>query len=342
MRALLVGCGGISRTWLEAVQALPAIEMVGLVDLEDSEARNLADHFNLNVSTGVSLTKLLEETKPDVVFDCTVPQAHFDVTITVLKAGCHVFGEKPMADTLEQAHKMISVAEESGKVYAVMQNRRYNPNIRRLRDFLASNVLGTVTTIDADFYIAPRFGGFREHMPHVLIKDMAIHTFDAARFLSQASPQAVYCHEWNPTGSWYDQDAAAIAIFEMTNNLTFSYRGSWCAEGLRTPWACEWRITGTKGSVYWDGEDEFRAEVVEDDSGFLSTYKPVEVADTRTGDFLSGHHSALKAFLAALEQDEEPETICTDNIKSLAMVLGAVESATLKQRIQMAEASLSS
>ena len=333
MKALLVGCGGISETWLKAVQAIPAIELVALVDLDENEARRRANQFELNVATGVDLRKTIDKVKPDVVFDCTVPQAHFSVTLTALAAGCHVFGEKPMADSFEQATKMIEAADKAGRVYAVIQNRRYKPNLRRLRQFLSTGAVGTLTTIDADFYIAPRFGGFREHMAHVIVKDMAIHTFDAARFLSQESPQAVYCHEWNPTGSWYDQDAAAVAIFEMTNNVTFSYRGSWCAEGLRTSWASKWRVVGTKGSVSWNGEDEFKAEVVQDDAGFLSTYASRRVPETISEAFLSGHHRALEACVAALDKGENPETICTDNVKSLAMVLGAVESTTTRQRV---------
>ncbi len=54
-------------------------------------------------------------------------------------------------------------------------------------------------------------------MTHVLLLDMAIHTFDAARLISSADPVGVYCHEWNPAGSWYDRDASAAAIFEMSN-----------------------------------------------------------------------------------------------------------------------------
>ena len=94
-------------------------------------------------------------------------------------------------------------------------------------------------------------------MAHVLIKDMAIHTFDAARFITSQNPKSVYAMEWNPEGSWYSRDASAAAIFEMTGNVIFNYRGSWCSEGHRTPWESEWRILGTKGSIRWDGNTNY-------------------------------------------------------------------------------------
>ena len=50
-------------------------------------------------------------------------------------------------------------------------------------------------------------------MPHVLLLEMAIHTFDAARLILGADPVSVYCKEWNPPGSWYKQNASAVAIF---------------------------------------------------------------------------------------------------------------------------------
>jgi predicted dehydrogenase len=90
--------------------------------------------------------------------------------------------------------------------------------------------------------MGPHFGGFRESMRHVLLLDMAIHTFDAARFLSGEDALAVYCHETNPRGTWYEHGASATAVFEMTNGVTFTYRGSWCAEGLGTGWGADWRI----------------------------------------------------------------------------------------------------
>ncbi len=70
----------------------------------------------------------------------------------------------------------------------MIQNRRYIANVRRIRRFLDSGAIGTPTSIHCDFFIAPHFGGFREEMGHVLLLDMAIHTFDAARFMVNGEP----------------------------------------------------------------------------------------------------------------------------------------------------------
>jgi predicted dehydrogenase len=204
-----------------------------------------------------------------------------------------------------------------------------------LQRFLASGALGRITTLHSDFFIGAHFGGFREQMKHVLLLDMAVHTFDAARMLTGADPQTVLCHEWNPPGSWYDHTASAVAIFEMTEGMVATYRGSWCAEGLNTPWNSNWRIIGERGSVTWDGEEGFAAEVVTDTGAFFSETEPVKIPEAVNPDKTDGHASILREFLNCVETGATPETACADNLKSLAMVFQAIESAEQGKRISI-------
>ena len=336
LTAVLVGCGGISRTWLRTLVTLDDVRLVALVDLDRDVAEARAEEFALeDVEIRTDLVGTLDEHRPDIVFDCTVPPAHHGVTLSALERGCHVLGEKPLAESLDHAREMVGAAEASGRLYAVMQNRRYDPNIRRLRAFMASGTLGRITTVNCDFYIGAHFGGFRDHMPHVLLVDMAIHTFDAARFLMGADPQAVYCHEWNPPGSWYDRDASAVAVFEMSEGIVYTYRGSWCAEGLNTSWESHWHVIGERGSVTWDGADGYRAQVVAGEGGFFSDWEDVDVPPFAEPGKVGGHDGAIREFVASVRTGQIPETICTDNIKSLAMVFGAVESAETGRRVQV-------
>ncbi|MFN2109989.1 MAG: Gfo/Idh/MocA family protein [Anaerolineae bacterium] len=338
VKALLVGCGGISRTWLNAIKTIPEVTLVGLVDLREEAAQARAVEFGwTDALIETDVTAALDLTHPDVVFDCTVPEAHHDVTLMSLQHGCHVLGEKPLADTLEHARSMVAAAQAAGKLYAVIQNRRYDTNIRRLKHFLDSGALGRITTVNSDFYIGAHFGGFRDQMKHVLLVDMAIHTFDMARLLTGADAHAVYCYEWNPAGSWYDHDASAIATFEMSGGLVYSYRGSWCAEGLNTTWECAWRIIGEKGTVLWDGATDFKAQVIVRRGGFFSEWDSVDVPHYENPDKTGAHSGVIREFVRCVQTGGMPETICTDNIKSLAMVFGAVESAESHTRIQIAD-----
>jgi predicted dehydrogenase len=333
LKIVVVGCGSISNNWFNAVKGLADVSIVGVVDLvEAAAAQKKQEHHLVEARIGTDVEAMIRNGDPDIVFDCTVPRARASVVRAALKHGCHVLSEKPMATSLEEARSLVHAAEKANRFFAVMQNRRYDPRIRALRAFLDSKAIGEPTTVNGDFYIGPHFGGFRDTMPHVLLLDMAIHSFDQARLISGADPVAVYCHEWNPRGSWYERDASAIALFEMSNGIVYTYRGSWCAEGLSTSWECNWRVVGTQGSVTWDGADRFHAQAVEKDEGWIRPMEDLNVpvpSETKR----EGHTTCIHDFLACVKAGRAPETICTENIKSLAMVLAAIESAQCGQRI---------
>jgi predicted dehydrogenase len=279
----------------------------------------------------------LAGTNAEAVFDVTIPAAHESVVVHSLQAGKHVLGEKPMSETLDSAKRMVAAARQSGKTYAVTQNYRYNPAIRSLKSFLTSGQIGPVQEAHAEFYIGAHFGGFRDEMDYPLILDMSIHTFDAARFLTGANPVSVYCHSFNPKRSWYKGDASAIAIFEMSDGIVFSYRGSWCSEGQNTSWNSNWRILGGKGAVTWDGsegsDEAFNAHSVKPDAPkkFMLDQQTLSVPILPQPH--TGHSALMHEFVSAIRENRKPETDCEDNIKSLAMVLAAVESAKTGKKV---------
>jgi predicted dehydrogenase len=327
-RVLLVGCGGVSAAWLRTLTAMPEVQIVGLVDLREESARQRAEELGLKgVRIGSDLAGMLAAARPEVVCDCTVPEAHLAVGLAALGAGCHLFAEKPMADSMENARRILAAAARSGRLHAVMQNRRYEPHILRVRALLASGELGELTTLNGDFYIGAHFGGFRDQMQHPLLLDMAIHSFDQARFISGRDAEAVYCREWNPAGSWYAHGASAVAVFEMTGGVVYTYRGSWCAEGLNTSWECQWRGVMTRGGFLWDGAGEVRAERVSGPSKFTSPTEPLPVPESSLPEKERGHSGAIREFFRCLREGRTPQTAGTDNIRSLAMVFAAIESA---------------
>ena len=336
IKGILVGCGGISQTWLRALGELDSVELVAMVDIVEEAAQERASQFGYEgILITDTLEKALELTGPEVVFNCTIPDAHYDVSMKALDHGCHVLTEKPLAASMQSASEMVSAAEDARRILAVIQNRRYHPHLRKLRHLLEIGGLGQITTCNSDFYLGAHFGGFRDHMEHVLLLDMAIHTFDAARLITGEDPLSVYCKEWNPTGSWYDRDASAIAIFEMTNGVVYTYRGSWCAEGRNTSWEAQWRVVAENGTAEWDGFESVMADRVVESTGFMSDLEPVAADDYDPGTKVGGHSGVISEFVSCVRKGGVPETVASDNIKSLAMVFGAIESAQVGRPVEI-------
>ena len=328
MKALLVGAGGMGRAWGRNLKEEGLL--AGWVDVREGAAADAARGAELDIPTGTDLDDLLDHVAPDFVVDVTAPEAHHDVTLLALSRGVPVIGEKPMATSMAKARSMVEASERAGKLYMVSQSRRYDAGLVAYRRLVER--LGPLGILQADFMIGAHFGGFRDEMASVLLVDMAIHTFDEARFLSGADPVSVYAEEYSPSWSWYGGDACANCLFEMSNGLRFAYRGSWCAEGLPTSWDGDWRAVGPKGSAMWEKNGTPCAEVVAGDEGFQRPVERVEEAPTPIDGGIKG---SLREFLRALETGETPQGECHDNIKSLAMVFAAVESARRGERVRV-------
>lgn len=340
-QVVLVGCGGISRAWMRAIQKFYAdhVTIVGVVDLHESAARALVEEFELTeAKIGTDLESMLALVKPNLVFNCTIPAAHYVTCRQALEAGCHVLVEKPVAESLTQAVALEAFSRKVGKKLAVIQNRRFIPHQQVVKDLLAGETIGKLHTICADFFLAPHFGGFREEMNHVLLLDMGIHTFDQARFLTGSRPESVFCHEFNPTGSWFTHGASAMAIFTMDNGAVFNYRGSWCAQGGKTNWNAEWRLIGERGTILWDGGSGIKVEVVENPTigkGPMDEPRLLEVPKADEDPANQAHAGVIGDFLRAIREGGTAATEVQDNIHSLAMVEAAVLSAQQALRIDI-------
>ena len=322
-KVVVAGCGGMSNAWIDYAMERADTEIVGLVDIKLEFADKMKEKKGLACGTFTDLAEAIAATGANVVFDVTIPASHYQVASTALQAGCHVFGEKPLAETMEQCNEIVRLSERTGRAHAVMQNRRFDPRIRSLRRLVDSGRIGKVGFIGADFFIGAHFGGFRDAMDSPLLLDMAIHTFDQARLISGADPVSVYCHEFNPAGSWYAGNASAICIFEMSDGSVFNYRGSWCAEGAPTSWEAQWRVIGDKGTAIWDGHGAPYAELVApgpQDGKFIKDYVRIDSeAPSEEEEANTGHRGCLEEMFRSLAEDRPAETDCRDNRYSMAM-----------------------
>ena len=331
LRSVLVGCGGMGTNWSRILSRRDDIEIFGLVDINTDAARRLSQQVSLDVEIFEDLEVAISSISPDVVLDTSIPETRRRLAGLALEAGCHVLCEKPLAASMQEAEDLVQLAGSNERTLAVMQNRRYLPGSAQVRDLINSGAIGEIGLVCADFFIGAHFGGFRDSMENILLLDMAIHTFDQARYMTGLDCEAAYCHEFNTPGSWYQGNASAFCIFEMNGNVPFCYRGSWSAEGASTTWESSWRIVGSKGTLLWDGAAPPVVEQVAQTTGFTRATERV-VSQLVWGDRLSAHAGCLDEMVRALNAGTQPMTSAADNIKSLGMVFAAIDSASTNAR----------
>jgi predicted dehydrogenase len=320
LRVVLIGAGPMGRLWAAAIAEHPEATLVGWVDLAKERVTQGIDALGLgDVAVEADLDAALESLRPDFVVDAATPDSHHEITRRCLDRGIAVLGEKPMAATLEEGRDLVERSERSSTLFVVSQNRRYTPGLVAFRDLIAGRLEG-IAQLNAEFYRAAHFGGFREQMDSPLLLDMAIHTFDAARYLIGSDPRSVYCVEFNPHWSWFRGAASALAVFDFVGGARFTYQGSWCAAGWETSWESSWRATGRLGSAVWDGYGSPVAEIGDGD-GVVERVEAVPAVLAREG--IAG---SLADFVKGIREGRAPMNECHDNIKSLAMVMAALES----------------
>lgn len=130
IRILIAGCGNMGAAHATAYHHMPQFEICGLVARGDSKVRlnrNLTADYPLFEDFG----QALKETKPDAVCISTYPDTHEQFALMALDAGCHIFIEKPLADTVTGCENIIAKAKETGKKVVVGYILRHHPSWMR-------------------------------------------------------------------------------------------------------------------------------------------------------------------------------------------------------------------
>jgi len=108
----IVGCGNIAGGYAKDLASYPEIRLAGGADVEPGRARALANQYG--GKSYATTEELLADESVDIAVNLTIHHAHYEVTRQCLEAGKHVFSEKPMALTAEEARDLVKRAESRG------------------------------------------------------------------------------------------------------------------------------------------------------------------------------------------------------------------------------------
>ncbi len=128
----MIGAGYLGRFHAEKYAALPEVELVAVVDVDEGRAEALASMHGARGATDVR--ELLGEVQ---IASVVVPiGAHFPIACALLGSGVHVLVEKPMAASLAEADHMIELARRAGLVLQIGHLERFNPALLALGGIL--------------------------------------------------------------------------------------------------------------------------------------------------------------------------------------------------------------
>jgi len=178
LKSAVIGVGAMGRNHARVYQEMPNVELAAVADLSERAVQEAARLRGARPYR--DYRALLEEVQPDLVTVAVPTQAHHQVVLDALEAGCHVLVEKPIAATLDEGREMITRAAELGRVLAVGHIERYNPAVIELKRQLDAGALGKIFQIHAR-----RLGPFPARVRDVgVVVDLAPHDLDIMRYLT--------------------------------------------------------------------------------------------------------------------------------------------------------------
>ena len=253
LRAAIVGLGWWGKTLVESVQGTSDdIRFVaGATRTASAEHSAFADEHGLRLEE--SLEALLADPDVDAVVLATPHSLHARQTVAAAEAGKHVFCEKPFALTKRDAETAAKAAERTGVVLGLGYNRRFHPEMVKLRERIRSGALGTVMHVEATMTFANALAlsptawrASREETPAGGLTPMGVHAIDGMIDLC-GDVDHVYCQSFRRAVE-IDADDTTSVLLRMREGMS-GYLGTMTATGP----GFSFQVYGSQGSVRLEG-----------------------------------------------------------------------------------------
>jgi len=126
IKVVVVGVGHMGASHARAYHQLDGFDLVGLVAPSPRNRSKVADELG-GIAQFDSLDEALKKTKPQAVAICSYPDTHVEYTIECLNQGAHIFLEKPISETVEEAEQIINLAKKTNRKVVLGYILRHHP-----------------------------------------------------------------------------------------------------------------------------------------------------------------------------------------------------------------------
>lgn len=328
-RVLLLGLGFWGKNWLNLIQKTDRAELAGVaVGVGIDTAAVAAEYGIAPEIVFEDFRDAIRNTKADIAVVVLPGVLHLEADTLAMEHGMSVITEKPLAMDIEQAEALLALkARFPEQKLMASQNYRWRPHNQAIRNAITSGMIGDVEAVTVNFRKQEDLQGYRAGLAQPLLQDVCIHHFDLIRFFTGKNCKAITARSYRPSWSAFEGRPNTEALIEMEDGVQVSYTGSWAARGRETSWDGDFYITGSKGCLMLDANDDVwffahqKNEAVVMVSGAQQGVK-LEKPDMPYTEMAYGFHMMMDC----LEQGAVPETTVEDNFKSYAMVCAGLES----------------
>lgn len=217
----VIGCGYWGPNVIRNFQELKETKVSAVCDLNKSQLKYIKDKYPA-IKTTTRYGEILRDRKIDAVAVITPVETHFELGKEALRHGKHLFIEKPMTRTSEQARQLTDLAHKKKKVLIVDHTFIYTGAVRKMKEIIQKSQLGRIYYFDS---VRVNLGLFQHDVN--VIWDLAPHDISIMDYLIEDTPVSVsatgVCH----VNSGIENIAYITARFKR--NLIAHFHVNWMA-----------------------------------------------------------------------------------------------------------------
>lgn len=333
----VIGCGTISKyRHLPEYNANKQVEIVAVCDIVEERAKKMAEEYGAKAFTDYKEVLKLDDI--DAISVCLPNYLHAPVSIDALNAGKHVLCEKPMATSKEEAEAMIEAAIANGKKLMIGHNQRFVTSHQKAKEIIDSGKLGKIYSFKTTFGHAGPEGWsvdgaeswfFNKKQAFIgAMGDLGVHKADLIRYLLGEFTEVGAFIETNAK-QFSDVDDNAVCILRTESGIIGTLAASWAyvSSGDNST-----IIYGEKGTLRLEADPEYSL-IEEYRDGSVVNHKLDKIQTNEEGGQTSSH--VISHFVESIVENKEPLINGEEGMKSLQIILAALESQETKQIVSL-------
>ncbi|SDM60999.1 Gfo/Idh/MocA family protein [Bacillus sp. OK048] len=334
----VIGCGSIAQhRHLPEYQGNLNVELVAVCDINKERALEVAEKYG--VLSYTDYQDLLDSGEVEAVSVCTPNYLHAPISIAALKAGIHVLCEKPMATSKEEAEAMIAAANDSDKKLMIGHNQRFVSSHQKARKLIQSGEIGKIYSFRTAFghggpegwSVEGKEGWFfqKEKAFVGAMGDLGVHKTDLLRYVLGEEIVEVGSFVATSAKDFADVDDNAVCVLKTESGIIGTLAASWTYVGKEDNSTI---IYGEKAILRLE-DDPANSLVVQYANGDVVNYQLGKIQSNEEGGQRTSH--VIDYFVDSVIQDKEVPVTGDEGMKSLEVILAALESNEKKQIVRV-------
>ena len=307
----VVGAGFWGRNHARNLKELGHTRLLAVCDRDETKAKAVAELFGVDAYNDSS--RMLARKDVEAVTVCTWSTNLAAEAMKALKAGKHVLVEKPMANNVNEAKRVVQLAKTKQRYLMVGFLMRFIPGLQRIKQAVDKGEIGTVV-----YATARRVSQWPERIGDVgVVKDLAIHDIDVTRYLFDDEPVEVFAKAGNFRHKKFEDHAQVLVTFK--SGKTAFIEANWL-----TPYKIrKLVVTGSEAIMTLD-------------------YITQEIMMETAGQTLAPRYEVkeplkleLEHFAHSILDDKKPVTSGLDGLKALQIAEAALESSRIGKVVKL-------